>query len=312
MATHQMVVPMLSSAIASIITGTALVATRYAVLQTDGLTVATLRYVVAAACLLPSAAIFYRLQVAKKDFFIISAFGILYFCIFPWCISAAMQFTTASGGAIVLACTPAVTLVLASLCGSEIWTMRKGAGVTIAILGAAIAIGGTAASFNTTSWFGDVLMSFATLCGAVYAVYSKPYLAKYPPVVVTAIAMGAGATALLVLWLFQDSRAGFPALNSLGWISILYIGAIGGALSFFLYAWTLGRIAPTATMISLPLNPIAAIVSGVLFLGEPLSLQLFIGLAFVILGIFLVIDMRDVTRPSAVETAGVSHEIPPA
>jgi drug/metabolite transporter (DMT)-like permease len=146
-------------------------------------------------------------------------------------------------------------------------------------------------------------MILATLCGAVYAVFSKPYLAKYPPVVVTAIAMGAGATALLALWLVLDLPAGLPNLNSTGWLAILYIGTLGGALSFFLYAWALGRTAPTATMILLPLNPIAAILAGVMFLGEPLSLGLFVGLAFVIMGIFLVVNLKGGTGPEVMAAA---------
>ena len=307
------VVPMLSSAAASIITGIALVATRYVVHQTDGLTVAMLRYCVAAACLVPTAALFYPIDVAKKDFFSIAALGVLYFCFFPWAISSAMQHTTASSGAIVLACTPAVTLLLAALWGSESLSVRKCTGVLVAILGAAIAIGGTAALREATTWFGQVLMILATLSGAVYAVFSKPYLAKYPPVVVTAIAMGAGAATLLLIWLIEDlATTGLPDLNSTGWLVILYIGAIGGALSFFLYAWALGRTAPTATMILLPLNPVAAILAGFAFLGEPLNPGLFIGLAFVILGIFLVINTKGPAKSGPMVAAKVNHEIPPA
>jgi len=55
----------LCSAAASIITGTALVATRHVVMQADGLTVATLRYVIAAVCLLPLAPIFHGFDVAR-------------------------------------------------------------------------------------------------------------------------------------------------------------------------------------------------------------------------------------------------------
>ena len=198
------VVPMLRlPAAASIITGVALVATRYVVHQTDGLTVAMLRYCVATACLLPLAALVYPVDVRKRDFLAIAALGVLYFCIFPWAISSAMQFTTASSGAIVLACTPAITLVLASLWGSESLSARKCSGVLLAILGAAVAIGGTAALLEATSWIGQILMILATLAGAVYAVFSKAYLDKYPPVVVTAIAMGAGASTLLLIWLFR-------------------------------------------------------------------------------------------------------------
>ena len=279
---------MLTSATASVITGTALVATRFVVPQTDGLTVATLRYVVAAVCLLPFALGFHRVDIPARDLFAIVVLGILYFCIFPWCISSAMQFTTASGGSIVLACTPAATLLLGAARGSEQLTIRKGLGVTAATIGAAAAIKGSTAGIGDMSWAGDALMVLATLCGAVYAVFSKPYVAKYPALTVTAIAMAAGAAALVSIWLAWDLPTGLPKLDTAGWWAILYMGAAGGAFSFFLYAWSLGRTAPTATMISLPLNPIAAIIAGAFFLGEPLPPELFVGLAFVMLGIYLV------------------------
>jgi drug/metabolite transporter (DMT)-like permease len=45
-------------------------------------------------------------------------------------------------------------------------------------------------------------------------------------------------------------------------------------------------------MILLPLNPIAAIITGSLFLGEPLYSELFLGLALVIIGIILVVGVN--------------------
>jgi drug/metabolite transporter (DMT)-like permease len=65
-------------------------------------------------------------------------------------------------------------------------------------------------------------------------------------------------------------------------------------------------------MILLPLNPMAAILTGVLFLGEPLTSGLFVGLAFVIFGIFLVIDMKSGMKSRVMVAAKVNHEIPPA
>ena len=285
--------PVVASAAASVITGTALVATRYVVPHTDGLTVATLRYLIAAACLVPLVPIFFRFNIPLRDLIPIAVLGVLYFCIFPWCISAAMQYTTASGGAIILACTPAVTLFLANLQGSEAWSVRKGFGVTFAIVGAVVATVGAAAPLGLATWRGDGLMVLATIVGAVYAVLSKPYLVKYPPLTVTAIAMGAGALALLATWMVEDAAAGAPRLDVPGWIAILYIGIAGGALSFFLYAWALRRTAATVTMILLPLNPIAALAAGALWLGEPLNAWLFVGLALVVTGIVMVVNVRE-------------------
>jgi drug/metabolite transporter (DMT)-like permease len=278
-----------SSAVASVLTGTALVATRFVVPEADGLTIAMLRYIVAAACLLPLVPIFHRFDIAWRDVFPIAALGVLYFGLFPWCISAAMQYTTASEGAIVLASTPAMTLLIGNLKGSETWSASKGIGVAFAVLGAAAASSGSEAGLVAGAWRGNALMALAAACGAVYAVFSKPLLAKYSPLSVTSLAMAAGAVALSVVWAAWDVTAGGLRIDAPGWIAILYIGVAGGALSFFLYAWSLGRSAPTNTMILLPLNPIAALIAGALWLGEPLGIGLYTGLALVIVGIILVV-----------------------
>lgn len=299
------VFPVLASALASVITGTALVATRFVVAGSDGLTIATLRYVVAASCLLPLVPVFGRMSVPRRDLWPIAGLGLLYFGFFPWCISAAMKFTTASGGAVVLACMPAATLLLGKLTGREEWSVRKGFGVVFALLGACIAIGKVGFDFAATAWRGDLAMILATILGATYAIFSKPYLEKYSPLEVTSIAMAAGAVGLLAIWAAVDLPQGMPNLDWSGWLSILYVGIVGGALSFFLYAWALGQTAPTTTMILLPLNPIAAVIAGSLFLNENLSLELFIGLLLVIMGIVLVVGINGVaTRrvaPGAVQ-----------
>jgi drug/metabolite transporter (DMT)-like permease len=283
----------MSSAVASVLTGTALAATRYVVPQADGLTIAMLRYGLAALCLLPLVPAFHRFDVARRDVLPIVALGVLYFGLFPWCISSAMQYTTASEGAIVLSSTPAMTLLIGSLKGSETWSRYKGFGVAFALLGAAVAYEGTDVTHAANVTLGNALMVLATVFGAVYAVFSKPFVARYSALTVTSIAMAAGAIALSLVWLVADRAIGPPRLDVPGWSAILYIGIAGGALSFFLYAWALGRSAPTTIMILLPLNPIAALAAGWLWLGEPVGFGLFAGLALVIIGIILVVRPSD-------------------
>jgi drug/metabolite transporter (DMT)-like permease len=290
--------PVMSSAVASILTGTALVATRYVVPQADGLTIAMLRYVLAAMCLLPLVPTFHHFHLARRDVLPILTLGVLYFGLFPWCVSAAMQYTTASEGAIVLSTTPAITLLIGRFKGSESWSVYKGFGVAFAVLGAAVAYEGTDVGHAANVSLGNGLMVMATLLGAIYAVYSKPLVAKYSALTVTSVAMVAGAVALSLVWLVGDRAAGAPRLDVPGWFAILYIGIAGGALSFFLYAWALGRSAPTTIMILLPLNPIAALVAGSLWLGEPVGLGLFAGLALVIIGIILVVRPSDGGQPT--------------
>jgi drug/metabolite transporter (DMT)-like permease len=296
---QQAVLPILSSGTASILTGAALVVTRYIVPQTDGLTIATLRYLIATGCLLSLVPICNGFVVERRDLPPLIALGVLYFGLFPWCISAAMQYTTASEGAIVLASTPAVTLLLGGLNGSENLSVLKGLGVVCAALGAAVAYKGTVLDPSAADVpLGTILMLLAAVSGAVYTVYSKPYVVKYSPLAVTTTAMGAGAVALSLVWIIGDRAVGLPHFDLFGWLAMSYIGIAGGAVSFLLYAWALGRASPTTIMMLLPLNPIAALVASSLWLGEPLGVGIFIGLSLVIVGILLVVaPTRDMSPP---------------
>jgi drug/metabolite transporter (DMT)-like permease len=210
----------------------------------------------------------------------------------------------------VLACTPAVTLLLAGLTRSEVFSIPKAFGVAFAFVGALVAFGRSGFNLNGQVWLGNLLMVLATVLGAVYAVFSKPYLAKYPRLTVTAIAMGAGAVALVSAWAVEDLTMGLPHFTPGGWLAIGYVGAAGGALSFFLYAWALGRATPTATMVLIPLNPIAAFVAGALCLGEPVGKELFAGLILVIVGIALVVRRPNGRTPALSAWRYGRHEVP--
>src|SRR5262249_61134840 len=140
---------------------------------------------------------------------------------------------------------------------------------------------------------GAGLMVLGTVSGAAFAVFSRPLFAKNTPRCVSSTAMSAGAAALCVSFVVATPARALPRLDGTGWLAILYIGLAGGALSFFLYAWALGRSAPTTIMILIPLNPIAALLVGSWWLGEPLGFGLFAGLVLVIIGIILVVGPAD-------------------
>jgi threonine/homoserine efflux transporter RhtA len=58
-----------------------------------------------------------------------------------------------------------------------------------------------------------------------------------------------------------------------------------GSLIFFLWAYALGRAAPTLVAVSITVNPVTASLFGILLLGETVSLSLMVGLLVVLAGI---------------------------
>ncbi|RYG65003.1 EamA family transporter, partial [bacterium] len=64
------------------------------------------------------------------------------------------------------------------------------------------------------------------------------------------------------------------------------LGAFGGALGFYLWAFALQRTTPTRVAISIAVNPVAAAIVGALLVGETLRWNVCIGVSAVIAGIW--------------------------
>ena len=71
------------------------------------------------------------------------------------------------------------------------------------------------------------------------------------------------------------------------WLAVLYLGAFGGAAAFFLWVFALERTTPTRTAIAMTINPVFASAVGALTLGEPIGVNLLIGLVAVFVGIWI-------------------------
>ena len=79
-------------------------------------------------------------------------------------------------------------------------------------------------------------------------------------------------------------------LSSFGapqWIAGVYLGVVGGALAFILWVLALQRATPTRVANTMTVNPIAAAMLATQLVGEPITLNLIIGLIAVFAGIWI-------------------------
>ena len=99
--------------------------------------------------------------------------------------------------------------------------------------------------------------------------------------------MGAGAVALVAVGLLTGRAA---VLNTFGvpqWLAGVYLGVGGGALAFILWVLALERATPTRVANTMTVNPIAAGLLATQLVGEPITLNLIIGLIAVFAGIWI-------------------------
>ena len=208
---------------------------------------AVLRFGMGALCLTPFLLVgFIRNPIAKADWPKVLLLDILFFGLFAFLFNASLKYTTAAHGAVGLAASPIITLVLAWMFGLENMTTPKIICVILALLGVTIAVSDSLLenSEGKDLLFGDILMLLAALTVSVYSIFAKPYIMKYGGIYFTSIIMAIGVLSLIVVLQLVGEPIQLPNFSPVNWWVVLFMGVVGGAIQFASYIWALERITP--------------------------------------------------------------------
>jgi drug/metabolite transporter (DMT)-like permease len=273
--------------VSSCLGGTAAAITRYLVGNADPITLAILRWAIGFACVLPAALVLRAKWPARSDWPAVALLGLCFFGLFFVLYNIAIGYTTAARASLALATLPLHTMVVGALLGVEPLTVRKSAGVGVAVLGvvAALAYGLSAAPAG--AWRGELIMTGAVLCMAFYNVLSRPFIRRSSALGFLSVGMGAGAAGLIAVGSLTGSVAVLGSFGAAQWIAGIYLGIAGGALAFILWVQALERATPTRVASTMTVNPIAAGLLATQLVGEPITPNLVIGLIAVFAGIWL-------------------------
>jgi drug/metabolite transporter (DMT)-like permease len=196
-------------------------------------------------------------------------------------------YTTAARASLALSTFPLQTVIVGALLGIEPLTKRKTVGVCVAVFGvfAALAFGLSAAPSG--AWRGELIMTGAVLCMAFYNVWFRPFIQRSSALGFLRVGMGAGAVVLVVVGLLTDRLAVLSTFGVSQWLAGVYLGVGGGALAFILWVMALERATPTRVANTMTANPLAAGLLATQLVGEPITLNLVIGLIAVFAGIWI-------------------------
>jgi drug/metabolite transporter (DMT)-like permease len=199
----------------------------------------------------------------------------------------ALGYTTVARGTLALSTLPVMTMLAGAVLGIEALSARKTTGVLVAMLGVAVALASGLAHAPAGAWRGDLIMAAATLCMALYNVFSRPYIGRSSALGFLTMGMAVGGAVLVVVSVLSGGLTQIARFGSGEAIAALYLAAGGGALAFFLWVFALQRASPTRVANTMAVNPLVAGLLAALLLHEPFTLNLMIGLAAVFAGIWI-------------------------
>jgi drug/metabolite transporter (DMT)-like permease len=277
----------LIAVVSSALGGTAAAITRYLVSSADPITLAILRWGIGVLCVLPTA-LFLRVRwPQRRDWLAVVALGICFFGLFFVLHNIAVSYTTAARASLALSTLPLQTMVVGALLGIEPLTKRKTVGVCIAVFGVFAALASGLSAAPRGAWRGELIMTGAVLCMAFYNVWSRPFIQRSSALGFLTVGMGAGAVALVAVGLLTGRIAILDTFGVPQWLAGVYLGVGGGALAFILWVLALERATPTRVANTMTVNPIAAGLLATQLVGEPITLNLIIGLIAVFAGIWI-------------------------
>jgi drug/metabolite transporter (DMT)-like permease len=296
---HSEVLGILAALSSSALGGAAAGATRFVVADVDPLTLGALRFGGGFCVLLPIVLASRQPWPKRDDLLAVVLLGLLYFCAYQVLYNLAFVYTTAAHGSMVGSTLAFVTMIVAALFGVERLSARKTAGVLIATGGVAIALATGLSQTPQGAWRGDLMMFAGILCWACHSVWSRPFIARASPLTFVTAGMGVGAAGLVVL---AFTRGGFSSVAALGapqWIAVTYLAIFGGAIAFYLWIFALQHASPTHAASTIAVHPISASIVAAIVIGEPIGLNLAIGVIAVLAGIFITTRMPARERAAA-------------
>lgn len=278
--------------VSSALGGTAAAVTRYLVGSADPLTLSILRWGIGFVCVAPVALLLRVRWPSRADWPGVALLGFAFYGLFFIFYNLAVGYTTAARASLALSTLPLQTMIVAALLGFERLSWRKTTGVLIAVVGVCAALASGLAHAPQGAWRGELIMIGAVLCMSFYNVYSRPFIQRSSALGFLAVGMGSGALALVVAGLLTGRVAVLAGFGPAQWLAGVYLGVAGGALAFILWVLALQRASPTRVANTMTVNPIAAALLVQQLVGEPLTVDLLLGLGAVFAGIWIATTER--------------------
>lgn len=196
--------------------------------------------------------------------------------------------TSGVNAAVILGAAPLMTLVLSIILLKDQITRLRVLGFILGFVGIIITSVVGSGGFSSIS-FGDIFITMSMLAQAFSFILISKLHPTFDPRLLTGYMLTVGSFFIFIISLIIEGNPGQVAVLfswKLGGI-FLFSAVIATAFGHMTYNYSIKNVGPTETTIFVNLNTIFAIAGAAVFLGEPVLPSHYIGLIFIIVGVFV-------------------------
>lgn len=197
--------------------------------------------------------------------------------------------TTVGRSALICSLIPTFVLLFSLIARQEQLTWRKGLGFLCGMAGVLVLLEVDRFRFDHRYLAGDLLTLANAASYGVYIVFSRRLMARNDPLGATAVVFFFGAAGMYLYGGAEIWRTP-AAVFTPGMVAVMVYVVLGATVTtYFLNLWAVKRVQATRVAIFIFLQPVIAVVLGVLFRGEEVTLRFGAATALV----FLALVLRD-------------------
>lgn len=170
--------------------------------------------------------------------------------------------------------TPILILVLAALWGLERLTGWKLVGVMMALTGVLLLRLLDNGPRTEATLAGDAITFCGALAFSIFTVLGKSHTNRYGTIAVNTVAYVGGALAMAPLTLWQSSGFPFRTVPLSAWAAVFYMAVVPSVVCYLIYYYALAHMDASRLAAFSYLQPLLAILFGIAFLHEHVTLVL--------------------------------------
>jgi drug/metabolite transporter (DMT)-like permease len=226
-------------------------------------------------------------------------------------VSIAEKHVASGPAAVIIATVPIWATLLGAAMGHERIGKRHAAGLLLGFAGVAVLVVGSGG--GRLSVVGVVELVLAALCWSAGSVWSRTAPMPRRPLVMTGMEMLCGGIGCLVVGLLSGelSDVHLSAVPARSWVSLGYLVVFGSMLAYTAYVWLLGNAPLSLVTTYAYVNPLVAVLLGVLLLGEGFTARTGVATVVIVVGVALIVTKpRTVSpAPEAIAAAAVTEAV---
>ena len=183
--------------------------------------------------------------------------------------------------------TPILILLLASARGLERLTGWKLLGVTVALAGVVLLRKLDTNSHGEATLAGDFLTFCGALAFSIFTVLAKPQTKRYGGITVNTFAYAGGGLLMAPVTLWQAAGFNFRAVPLSAWAAVFYMAFLPSVICYLIYYYALARMEASRLAAFSYLQPVLAIVFGILVLQEHVTFALVVSGLVIFIGVYI-------------------------